>query len=199
MTKFIETSQNMDEIKLMLNQIHKVDPILLEYFISQFEPVSYSSKSIITAAGNTERYTYFVLDGIQKSYFLNDKKEYIVAFTYAPSFSGIPESFFAQKPSSYYLSTITESSLLRLSFERLQLIMEEHRDIETLYRKATELFVVGFTQRYQELMVLDIESRFRAFMQRSSHLINKIPRKDIASYLNIAPPNLSKLLNNNLF
>lgn len=71
----------------------------------------------MTAPGETERHMYFVLDGIQKSYYLNEDKQHVIAFTYPPSFSRIPESFLTQTASNYFLETITDSSFLRLSFE----------------------------------------------------------------------------------
>ena len=148
----------------------------------------------MTAEGETERYMYFVQEGIQKSYYLNGSKEHIIAFTYPPSFSGVPESFLTQTPSKYYLETITDSRFLRLSFENHRQLMERHRPIETLFRKATEGFLVGMMHRYYELMAFDIETRFRTLVARSPHLINRVSQKDLASYLRIDATNFSKLL-----
>ena len=73
--------------------------------------------------------------------------------------------------------------------------MAEHREIETLFRKITEFFLKGVIQRQHEIMALSMEERFRIFMDRSAHLLQSIPQKDIASYLNIDPTNFSKLIN----
>ncbi len=150
--------------------------------------------TIMTSVGDTERYMYFVIDGIQKSYYLNNNKEHIIAFTYSPTFSGIPESFFNQSPSKYYLTTITESKFLRISYEKHQELMLKHRAIETLFRKATELLLIDTLNRYYELMAYDIETRFINFTSRSPHLLQMIAQKDLASYLRIDPSNFSKLL-----
>lgn len=181
-------------MKEFLQQIHPVDDDILEEYISQFEEYEESRKTLITTAGKTERYMYFVLEGIQKSYYLNNGKEHVIAFTYPPSFSGIPDSFLTQKPSKYYLETITESKFLRLSYERHKEMIAKFRPVETLFRKATELILVGVLERHYELMAYTIEERFKAFMKRSPHLLNMIPHKDLASYLRIDPTNFSKLL-----
>ena len=149
----------------------------------------------MTAPGETERYIYYVIEGIQKSYYLNDHKQHIIAFAYAPSFSGIPESFFTQTPSRYYLETITDSHFLRISYEKHQQLMREFRAIETLFRKATEMFLAGVLQRQHELMAFDIETRFKLFVERSSHLLHMVSQKDIASYLRMDSSNFSKLIN----
>ncbi|TBW26571.1 Crp/Fnr family transcriptional regulator [Gramella sp. KN1008] len=182
-------------MKDFLSQISPVDQEILNKYTSQWTEYHAPKRTILTAPGETERYMYFVLEGTQKSYYLNKDKQHIIAFTYPPSFSGIPESFLTQTPSKYYLETITESKFLRLSFEQHQQSMKEHREIESLFRKATELFLIGMVQRHYELMAFSIEDRFIAFAQRSPHLFNLVPHKDLASYLRIDSTNFSKLFN----
>jgi CRP-like cAMP-binding protein len=182
-------------MKKFLSKIHKVNEAFLDEYISHWTAYSAKKKTLMTVPGDTERYIYFVLEGIQKSYYLKDEKEHVIAFTYPPSLSGIPESFLTQSPSKYYLETITDSQFLRLPFEKHQQLMNEHREIETLFRKATEFILIGLAERHYELMAFDIESRFKAFAQRSPHLFQMISNKDIASYLRIDPTNFSKLLN----
>lgn len=181
-------------IKEFFKAIHPIEDAILETYLSYWDPFECGRKKLITSEGKTERYLYFVLEGYQKSYYLKDGKEYVIAFTYHPSFSGIPESFLTQTPSKYFLETISDSKFLRLSFGKHQELMKEYRQIETLFRIGTEKILIGIVHRYYELMAFDIEQRFRAFLQRSPHLLNTIPHKDLASYLRIDATNFSKLL-----
>lgn len=182
-------------MKAFLSNFHQVDDSILDEYISHWKPYALPKKTIMTAPGETERYWYYVVDGIQKSYYLHGDKQHVIAFTYPPSFTGIPESFFTQTPSPYFLETITDSQFLRISFEKHQALMQEHREIETLFRKATEFLLIGMLQRYYQLMAFDIETRFKAFVKRSPHLLQIISQKDLASYLRIDPTNFSKLIN----
>lgn len=182
-------------MKDFFNKIHTIDQEILEEYISQWTEYKAPKKTIMTAPGETERFMYFVQDGVQKSYFQNEDKQHVIAFTYAPSFSGIPESFLTQTPSKYFLETITESSFLRISSDKHQQMMQKHREIETLFRKATELVLIGMVQRHYELMAFDINQRFKSFAQRSPHLFSLVTHKDLASYLRIDSTNFSKLFN----
>ena len=182
-------------MKTFLSKIHKVNDDILEEYISHWKEYDLPKKTIMTAPGETERYIYFVREGIQKSYYLGDEKQHIIAFAYAPSFSGIPESFFTQTPSKYFLETITDSKFLRLSFEKQQQLIEKYREIETLFRKSTEFLLMGVIQRQHELMAFDIETRFKTFVKRSPHLLNMVSQKDLASYLRMDSTNFSKLIN----
>ncbi|MEN0051610.1 MAG: Crp/Fnr family transcriptional regulator [Bacteroidota bacterium] len=185
----------MKALKSYLKEFHNANETILEAYISLWNEFEVPKKQPMIVPGQIERHFYFVLSGIQKSFYFHKGKEHIIAFAYPPSFSGIPESFLTQSPSKYYLETISESKFLRISYEQHQKFMIEHRDIETLYRKITEFFLKGVVQRQHEVMALSMEERFRIFVGRSAHLLQAIPQKDIASYLNIDPTNFSKLIN----
>ena len=182
-------------LKKFLSDIYKVNDKILDEYISYWTEYSVPKKTIITESGNTERYIYFVEEGIQKSYYLNEGKEHIMFFSYSPSFSGVMESFLTQTPSRYYLETITDSKLLRLSYKKHSELIQENRALETLFRKITEQFLLGIIERHHHLMAFNTETRFKKFTKRSPHLLNMIPQKDIASYLRIDPTNFSRLIN----
>lgn len=184
----------MQIMKDFFSKIYPVESDIMEKYISHWKEYSVPKKTIMTWEGDTERYMYFVLEGIQKSYYINEDKEHIITFSYTPSLSGIPESFLNQSPSKYFLTTITDSKFLRISFEKHQELMFKHRSIERLFRIATEQLLIQTLNRYYELMAFDIETRFRNFTSRSPHLLNLISQKDLASYLRIDSSNFSKLL-----
>jgi len=182
-------------MKSFLNAIHPVPEAVLETYIEHWHPYDLPKKTVMTAPGETERYMYFLREGVQKSYYLHDDKQHVIAFAYAPSFSGIVESFLAQQPARYFLETITDSRFLRISYQQHTQLLRKYRPIETLFRKATEHFLIGIMHRYHELMALDMEARFRSFAERSPHLFQLMSHKDLASYLRIDPTNFSKLYN----
>ena len=181
-------------MKKFLSKIHSVEDSILEEYLSHWKEYTVPKQTIMTWEGDTERYMYFVVEGVQKSYYTNGNKEHIIAFTYAPSFSGIPESFLSQLPAKYFLTTITNSKFLRISYEKHHELMRKHRSIETFFRKATESLLIGVLNRYYELMAFDMENRFKNFVARSPHLLQLVSQKDLASYLKIDPTNFSKLL-----
>lgn len=185
-----------DRLKQYLQSITPELPSkVMDEYLAHWEEKSYDRKTVMTAAGAIQQHLLFVLEGIQRSYFLHEGKEHVMAFTFAPSFSGIPESFFAQSPSRYFLESVTPTRVLQISYTQHQQQISKHRPLETLFRVATERILGGLVERHHELMALDIETRLRNFLQRSPHLLNQIPHKEIASYLRMDPTNFSKLLN----
>jgi len=191
MTTDIKKSQ----LKKFLSDIYEINDEILNEYISHWTEYSVPKKTIMIEPGTIERYIYFVEEGIQKSYSLNEGKLHIMFFAYNPSFSGAMDSFLTQTPSKYYLETITDSTFFRLPYKKHEQLIQKHRAIETLFRKATEQILLGLIERHHELMAFNIETRFKNFVKRSPHLINMVPQKDIASYLRIDPTNFSRLIN----
>jgi CRP-like cAMP-binding protein len=119
----------------------------------------------------------------------------VIAFTYPPGLSAIPGSFSFQKPSAYYLRCLSESKFGAIGYDTLQSLLDRSQHLERLFRKMTELFLDGMINRHIELHSLSMEKRFRAFTERSAHLLPMVPHRYIASYLGIDATNFSKLYN----
>ncbi|MFT4024545.1 MAG: Crp/Fnr family transcriptional regulator [Flavihumibacter sp.] len=157
-------------------------------------PVSHKRKEILTAAGETEKYLYWVLEGMQRGYHLHHDKEATVVFSYAPSFSGILDSFLLQQPSRYYLETLTASRFLRTSYRQLETLRRAHPCIaELMYRSLCQV-CAGTLERQIELMVYSAEEKFRTLLKRSPHILQLVPHKYLASYLGIDATTFSKLM-----
>ena len=184
------------QIKNLQAGLRGVDPLpeeALQAFIQAWQPAFFPRKSLLLRPGQTAHWLYHIQSGVQRSYYLG-QKEHTMAFTYAPFFSTIPDSFLLQTPSKFYLEAITDSEVLRLSYQQLQKLLQEFPSLEKMLRQQHELMIAGLHDRQLELMALNMEERFRAFYQRSVHLFGLIPHKYIASYLNMDPTNLSKLI-----
>lgn len=176
-------------------QFHHISEQDFDQLLSHCISKQYAKNELITMEGKVQKELLLVEKGVQMSYFSNDGKMHVMAFTYPPSVSGIPDSFFFQKPSQYTLEALTESSFKAISYQKLNELFDECPSIERLFRKMTEAILAGVIHRHLELHAMTIEQRFRLFAQRSPHLFQVIPHKYIANYLHIDPTNFSKLYN----
>jgi len=165
-------------------------------FTQDWEEISLGRKQFLTQPGEIERYLYVVLEGVQRGYCLQGEREITVAFTYAPSYSGIPESFLSQQPSAYFLETLTDSRFLRISRESLSVLCNRHHMVERWARLIAEAVLIGMATRQREIMAFSAGEKFEAFMSRSRHLLQQIPHKYIASYLAMQPETFSRHLRN---
>ena len=186
------------EIELLKQFVQQICPLPvaeLERFTSGWQPLTVKRKTILTAAGETERHLYFVLEGLQRAFYIGDgNKEATIVFTYPPSFSGVADSFLTQTPSLYFLETLTASRFLRISYDAVDQMAKSSPHIQQLLFKATAYALKGALQRHIELQCFTNEEKFRTLLQRSPHILNLVPHKYIASYLGMDATNFSKLL-----
>lgn len=174
--------------------MHPLDAEAWSELSQCWSEVGYKRKQMITMAGETEKYLYLVLDGVQRAFFEHDGKEATLVFSYPPSFSGVIDSFFTQQPSRFWLETINQSSLLRIHVNDLDALMKKHRSIETWVRIALTAVLAGTLQRQVEIMSYTAEEKFTTLLHRSPHVLNLIPHKYLASYIGVDPTTFSKLL-----
>jgi CRP-like cAMP-binding protein len=178
--------------------IGKVQPLSQEEWESFsliWQPVHVKRKQALTRAGETEKYLYFVLEGVQRCFFQSEKgEEATIIFTYPHSFSGVADSFLTQTPSSYFFETLTASSFLRTSRPQLDQLMQAYPGIQSLVLKLTAFALKGVLERQADLQISGAEARFRQLLKRSPQVLNLIPQKYLSSYLGMDPATFSKLL-----
>jgi CRP-like cAMP-binding protein len=163
-------------------------------FAACWHPVEYKRKEVVTAAGEVERYVYFVLEGVQRAFYLEGDKDATLIFSYTGSFSGIADSFQLQCPSRYYLETLTNSRFLRMSFTDFNRLTLEYPLIERWVRMATAHVLAGLLERHIEILTFTAAQKFKILLTRSPQVLQMIPHKYLASYLGIDPATFSKLL-----
>jgi len=150
---------------------------------------------VLTAAGETERYLYFILEGVQRAFYIgSDQPEATIVFTYPHSFAGVADSFLTQQPSKFFFETLTASKMLRTSYQQIQQLMDKYRSIERLIRISTSFALAGVLERQIELLSFTAEEKFRTLLKRSPHVLQLIPHKYLASYLGFDASTFSRLL-----
>jgi CRP-like cAMP-binding protein len=178
-----------------LNQFHPISKADYDLLASKLKSKNFKKGEFITVPGQVQKELHFVKSGVQMSYFDAHEKTHVIAFTYAPNLCAIPESFSLQTPSNFFLTCLSDSEMDCITFDDLQKLFDESQQLERLFRRMTEFILAGMINRHTELHSLTIEERYKTFCKRSSHLLQLVPHKYIASYLGIDPTNFSKLFN----
>lgn len=179
-----------------LRQFHDISEQEYLLLTERIRTKTFKKGHSVIVPGQVQKELFFVTRGVQMSWLDRGNKTHVIAFTYFPNLCAIPESFCFQQPSPYFLTCISDSEFGSIHFDELQLLFEQCRNIERLFRKMTEAMLAGIISRHAELLALTMEERYKAFCQRSPHLLKIVPHKYLASYLGIDATNFSKLFNN---
>lgn len=188
--------ESLEHIKKLVQAIHPLTETEWQGLEKIWTPVNYKRKEILTRVGDKEKYLYFVMEGVQRVVYYDEKgREATLVFTYPFSFGGVLDALMMQQPSKYFYETLTPSYFLRTPFTQLEDLMYQHANINTMIRKGITAALSGVLERLTELQCFSSEEKFRKLMQRSPHILQLIPHKYLANYLGIDPSNFSKLIN----
>ncbi len=149
--------------------------------------------AVITDAGQVENWFSIVQEGVQRIHVPHDGDEVCIGFAYGHSWSGVFDSFVSRRPSRFVLQAVTPSVLWSIHHDDLRTLRERMPVLERFGRLILEEVVVGRATREIELLTLTAEERYRALVERSPHLLQLVPQKDIASYLRMTPETFSRL------
>lgn len=187
----------IEQLKKITSAIHPLAPEEMEAFTSVFSSYSAKRKQQLTISGKKEKYLYFITEGVQRIYAVDDyEKEATILFTYPYSFGGVLDSFMLQHPSKYSYETLTGSSFLRASYTELENIRKQFPTIEFMLNKGLSMALSGVLERLAQIQSLSAEEKLRKLFSRSPHIFQLIPQKYLANYLGIDPTNFSKFMNN---
>jgi len=183
-------------LKAAVDAVSPVSDASWKEFASIWKPFAAGRKEVISEAGIQENYLYFVTEGVQRIYYLDETgREATLVFVYAPSFGGIIDSLLLENPSKYIYETLTASRFLRASNADIQNIMHAHADVERMIRTGLTQTLSGMMERLVEVQCFSSEEKFRKLLMRSPHILQLVPHKYLANYIGIDPTNFSKLLN----
>jgi CRP-like cAMP-binding protein len=191
----MNTAEAFEKLQSFVQQLAPFTETDWQHFAAIWSPYEARRKQVLTHAGDTERYLYFVADGVQRVYYARpDGREATLIFTYAPSFSGIIDSLLLQQPSRYSLETLSSSFFMRTHFQQWQRQVETNPTVAGMANQAVLHALSGVMQRMTELQCFSAEEKFRTLLTRSPHVLRLIPHKYLANYLALDATTFSKLL-----
>ncbi|HVS97723.1 MAG TPA: Crp/Fnr family transcriptional regulator [Puia sp.] len=143
--------------------------------------------------GEVERYMNFVVRGLVRTYFYKGRAEVVTVLAKERDLISASASFLSGEPSNYFIETLEPTTLLSLTRDDLEELYRTSSRIERLGRLLTMQFVLIKEEWDHEYMRLDTRERFVRFVEKNPGLMQRVPQKYLASYLNMKPETFSRL------
>ena len=154
---------------------------------------NFDKREQLLRPGEVEQYMNFVVTGLVRMYFYKGKTEVITNIAREGELVSSSSSFLSGAPSNYFIETLEPTTMLSLTREHLEQIYQKNIRIERLGRLMTTQFVMQKEEWEHECMRLDTRERFTRFVERNPELVQRVPQKYLASYLNMKPETFSRL------
>jgi len=165
-----------------------------DYFFSHFKPMSFKKGQAVVTAGENINCEYFVLDGILKSFYINDNlKMYILQFAMPTWWASDFDALYSGSKATINVDCITDSEVLCLSNDDREKLCREIHQIEYFFRWRTNKGYVATQKRLLSFMNDDAKRRYEDLMKQYPALYNMVPKHLIAAYLGVSRETLSRL------
>ncbi|WP_018628096.1 Crp/Fnr family transcriptional regulator [Niabella aurantiaca] len=177
-------------------------------FLRQFVPLSleevkqillpaiqvrtFHKKDIITRAGQIEEHMNFIKKGTLRKYYVQDKDEIIVQISIEGHLISSQESFYTRTPSEYFIDAIEPATVLSMHYNALENVFASSHNLERLGRLVTEHTMVLKDKWQFSLIRQTPRERFLSFVDKYPEILQRVPQKYLASYLNIKPETFSR-------
>lgn len=186
----------MEDVRPFFEFLHKFVPLSWEEFEKDIHPYivirNFGRKEKLIKPGETENYFNFILSGLMRRYYKSGHEEINVQITTEGQIMHVHESFHSRTPSEYYIETIEPTSVASISYDDLEEIYSGSVKMERLGRLVTTFSMIQRDKWHMQMIKLSPRERFLKFVERNPDLLQRVPQKQLASYLNIQPETFSR-------
>jgi len=186
----------MSRQKSLLDFLNKFIPLSLDEYDELIAPYilkrHFDKKSIITSAGEVENYLNFIDSGLARKYYKKTNEEVNTQISYEGHIIHSQESFHSRTPSEYSIEAIEPTMLSSITYECLEEMYSSSEKMQRLGRLIITATMVMKDKWQSQLVKLSPRERFISFVTRHPELMQRVPQKYLASYLNIKPETFSR-------
>lgn len=137
---------------------------------------------------------YFVLEGILKRVVSNPAgKEMILRFSDKSDMETSYAAWRTGTPTPYAIVCVTKVRVACLPLVNWVAFLEERKLLQQQFEFDVMKVMTEIMAHIITLHLLDAPGRFQRFTRKHPDMLERLPQKELASYLNLAPETLSRL------
>lgn len=185
----------MQQIKAYLDQIATISDQDWDFFISKLQRRVIAKKTAFLKVNEIENHISFIESGVVRLFIPKDnpEKEITFGFSFKDQFVSAYDSFLTQTPSAYQLQALTDTTLLSITYDDLQLVYNQTQIGNLIGRLTAERLFLIKSKREQNLLNLNAEERYLNLFKERPELLKVIPLKYISSYIGVTSQALSRI------
>ncbi len=154
----------------------------------------YAKGALLENQGDLAMQQYFILDGILKRVVSNAAgREMILRFAAETEIDTSYAAWRLKTPIPYSIRAVTRVRAAQLSMDEWAAFMERHPSVKNPFEYEVMKLMSEVMAHTITLHLLDAPGRVARFMRKHAELVERLPKKELASYLNLSPETLSRL------
>jgi CRP-like cAMP-binding protein len=154
---------------------------------------TYDKKTYVVQEGEVDNYLNIVLKGLVRKYVVAPRGEITIQLATEGHLIQSEISFHKRIPSDVILETLENTVLVSVHHNNITWAVEHLPGAEELGRSIVTQMFIKKDNRYMEQLNISTRERFLQYMNNHPHMLQRVPQKILASYLNIKPETFSRL------
>lgn len=156
--------------------------------------VDYRKGDVLLSQGAHEMEQYFVLDGILKRVVASPEgKEMILRFAKEDDMDTSYAAWKLRTPAPYSIRAVTKARVAKLPLPQWAAFLDERPDLKDDFEYEVMFLMSEVMAHTITLHLLDAPGRVHRFERKHPDLSERVPKKELASYLNLSAETLSRL------
>ncbi len=136
---------------------------------------------------------YFVIKGLLKAYAIDSEgREHILQFAMEQYWTSDFLAFQTQTPATIFIDCIEDSEFFCLRLEGREQLCNEIPRMANFFRKKSHYGYIALQQRILSMLTETAEVRYNKLVKKLPHLVQRVPKKLLASYLGVTRETLSR-------
>jgi len=177
-----------------LEKFIKINDEDFEEILSYFEVKNFAKKENLLEEGQVCKYNYFVLNGLLRKFFINEKgTEQITEFAIETWWMTDNISYEHKVPSEFYIQTVEKSEILVISSDSQEKLLVEFPVMERYFRFVYQRAYAANQMRVKYIFSLSKEEFYFNLLKKQPAFVQRVPQYLIASFLGFTPEYLSEI------
>ncbi len=183
----------IDAVRNFVSNFVNLDDEEFSLVSKTLEIREFNKRKLLIREGEIENYLNFIVSGLARKFFYRNKEEMVTQIAKENEVICIYDSFLSGVPSTYAIETIEPTTFVSISKQNVEYLYKSNPKMERLGRLiVTQQFLNKESWEYDR-MRLNSHERFIHFIKENPDLLQRVPQKYLASYLNIKPETFSRL------
>lgn len=153
----------------------------------------FGKKEQVTKLGEVEDYLNCIVRGLVRKFLPIHGEEVITQLAAEGQMIYSQLSFNYRRPSESILETIEPTVMVSIRYDKLELAYRELPWAERLGRLVVTDLFIRRDSRYFDQLKKSTRQIFLEYVEAYPHMVQRVPQKYLASYLNIKPETFSRL------
>ena len=165
----------------------------LKMLLSYCEIRQVEKRTILVKEGDVDNYLNMVVKGLVMKYVRVKKNDMILQLATEGHVIHSEISFLTRTPSLVFVETLEPTIMVSLTYDKMEEALDKFPQGERLGRLIlTGMYVKKEESRYFRLL-RSARERFLDYLNAHPHMLQRVPQKYLASYLNIKPETFSRM------